>query len=69
MKKKKFEYKAPKPALNVVRKTSSGGFQVYQLYADMVIPLLGRRSPQGFVEIPAKSINDAFRRLELEYYE
>jgi len=69
MKKKKYEYRAPKPALNVVRQTTGGMYQVYQLYADMVIPLLGRRSSHGFVETPAKSISDAFRRLETEYYE
>jgi hypothetical protein len=76
MKKKKYEYRAPKPALNVVRQITEsdsnaavGMYQVYQLYCKMTIPLLGRRSSHGFVEMPAKSISEAFSRLETEYYE
>lgn len=69
MKKKKYEYKAPKPALNVVRETTEGKFQVYQIYAGMSIPLLGRRTSHGFMETPANSINQAFDRLKNEYYE
>ena len=68
MKKKKYEYRAPKPALNIVRQVE-GGYQVFQLYGDMMIPLLVRRTPRGLVPSLAKSVDEAFDRLNNEYYE
>jgi hypothetical protein len=57
-----------KKALNVVSKVA-GGYQVYQLYANMRIPLLGSRMRGQFVERPAKTADEAFDRLYSEYYE
>ena len=58
-----------KVALNVVRKNSDGLYQVYQIYAGMTIPLLGRQRRGQFVEHPARTIHEAFDRLYKEYYE
>jgi len=68
-KKKRFVSRAPKTALNVVEEVIPGKFQVYQLYAYMKIPLLGRRIRGEFVEDFAVSVDDAFTRLYSEYYE
>lgn len=58
-----------KVALNVVRKTEDGLYQVYQIYAGMTIPLLGRHRRGEFHEYPARTIHEAFDRLNKEYYE
>jgi len=67
--KKKFERRLPKTALNVCEEIKPGVFMIYQLYADMKIPLLGRRVHGQFVELPSPTWQDAFRRLNTEYYE
>ena len=57
-------------ALNIVRKTEDNrGFQVYQHYGDLKIPLLGIYTRGKFVEKPAASVEEAHQRLNLEYYE
>lgn len=58
----------PKVALNVVREDAPGEFQVYQIYAGMSIPLLGHRWRGQFVPKPARTMREAFDRLNREYY-
>lgn len=58
----------PKVALNVVREDAPGEFQVYQIYAGMSIPLLGRFIAGSFEPQPARTRHEAFDRLNNRYY-
>lgn len=70
MKKKKYvDQNSNGKALNIVRKVDGGKYQVFQVYAGTLIPLLGRRTASGFIQSPARTVNEAFDRLYREYYE
>lgn len=71
-KNKNFEPRLPKVALNVCEEVKPGVFQIYQFYGSgpmLKIPLLGRRVMGEWMEVPAPTAEEAFRRLHEEYYD